>query len=357
MKVLITGHRGYIGSVMAPMVARAGHEVYGLDSEFYHRCAYLPGGRLPHVPAVCKDVRDVTQADFEGFDAVIHLAALSNDPLSNLNPETTYEINYRGSVKAAAAAKKAGVRRFLFASSCSNYGAAGEGLVNETAPLKPVSAYGASKVLAEQEIASLADANFCPVYMRPATAYGLSPMLRFDIVLNNLTAWAVTEGLILLKSDGTPWRPIVHIEDISRAFLAALEAPTDVVHNQAFNVGQDAHNYQIREIAEIVALTVPGCRLQYASDAGPDTRSYRVDFGKIARALPAFKPTWTAAAGAEQLYRAYVGHGLTLSEFEGPRYQRISQIRKLIGDHEVDENLRRPSPTVVRDAVQTPATN
>jgi nucleoside-diphosphate-sugar epimerase len=336
---------------MVPVLCRAGHEVHGYDSEFYHRCIYIPGGQLPKAPGVCKDVRDITRADLEGFDAVIHLAALSNDPLSNLNPDITYEINYRGSVRVAEAAKKAGVKRFIFASSCSNYGASGEGLVDENAQLNPVSAYGRSKVLAEHEIAGLADADFCPVYMRPATAYGLSPMLRFDIVLNNLTAWAVTEGLILLKSDGTPWRPIVHIDDISRAFLAALEAPVDAVHNQAFNVGQNEHNYRISEIAEIVAMTVPGCRLRYASDAGPDTRSYRVDFGKIQRALPAFKPTWTAAAGARQLCDAYVSAALTLAEFEGPYYQRIGQLRKLMGDREIDGNLRRPFPTLSgRDA-------
>lgn len=341
MKVLVTGHRGYIGSVMVPILQQAKHEVHGYDVEFYHRCAYRPGGKLPDVPGVCKDVRDITRADLVGFDAVIHLAALSNDPLSNLNPDITYEINYKGSVKTALAAKQAGVKRFLFASSCSNYGAAGEGLVNETAELKPVSAYGTSKVLAEREIAGLADENFCPVFMRPATAYGLSPMLRFDIVLNNLTAWAVTKGVLLLKSDGTPWRPIVHIEDISRAFLAALEAPKSVVQNEAFNVGQDAHNYQIKEIAEIVSRTVPGCRLEYASDAGPDPRSYRVDFSKIARSLPAFKPSWTAQAGAEQLYRAYVSAALTLEEFEGPRYQRIGQLRALIEGAELDDTLRR----------------
>lgn len=342
MRVLLTGHRGYIGSVMIGMLRARGHEIHGYDSEFYHRCSYLPGGRLPDVPGVCKDVRDITVADLTGFEAVIHLAALSNDPLSNINPDITYQINHHGSVRVAKAAKAAGIRRFLFASSCSNYGAAGAGFVDETAELNPVSAYGISKVLAEREISLLADDKFCPVYMRPATAYGLSPMLRFDIVLNNLVAWALTEGKILLKSDGTPWRPIVHIEDISNAFLAALEAPTDLVYNQAFNVGQDAHNYQIKDIAAIVASVVPRCKLEFADGASPDTRSYRVDFGKIARVLPAFKPKWDAKAGAEQLYHAYRSAGLTLQEFEGPRYQRISQVKQLMESAGIDNNLRWP---------------
>ena len=338
MKVLVTGHQGYIGVILTPMLQAAGHEVVGLDTDLYERCTF--GDGMPTVPSMRKDLRDVEQADLAGFDAVMHLAALSNDPLGNINPSLTYDINHLASVRLAKLAKAAGVPRFLFSSSCSTYGAAGAEMLTEEAEFNPVTPYGRSKVLVEQDVAKLADDDFSPTYLRNATAYGVSPRLRFDIVLNNLVAWAYTTGRVFIKSDGTPWRPIVHIEDISRAFVALLHAPRELVHNEAFNVGVNSENYQVRDIAQIVQRTVPNCELAFATDAEPDTRTYRVDFSKIARVIPEFQPQWTAAKGALELLDAYRRVGLTLAEFEGQRYKRIDHIKLLLANGQLDADLR-----------------
>jgi nucleoside-diphosphate-sugar epimerase len=276
-----------------------------------------------------------------GFEAIVHLAGISNDPLGDLNPECTYEINYRASVRLSKLAKEAGVERFLFSSSCSNYGAAGaEAILTEEAAFNPVTPYGESKVFVERDVAQLADENFTPIFLRNATAYGFSARLRGDLVLNNLVGWAYTTGMVRLKSDGTPWRPIVHIEDISEAFLALLEAPKDLVHNQAFNVGRTEENYQMRDLAKIVMETVPGSNVTFAEGAGPDKRCYRVNCDKIRNTIPAFKPRWTAREGARQLYEAYKSFDLTLSDFEGARYMRIQHVKKLQSEGKIDSNLR-----------------
>jgi nucleoside-diphosphate-sugar epimerase len=340
-RILVTGHRGYIGTVLVPMLLARGHEIVGSDIDIFAECTYALD--LPAVPDLGKDIRDIGSADLRGFDAVVHLAGLSNDPLGNYRTELTDEINHRAAAALATAARKAGVRRFVFASSCSNYGAAGSDFLTEQAAFNPVTPYGRSKIDAERAIARLADESFCPTYLRASTVYGMSPRIRFDLVLNNLIAWAYTTGVVYLKSDGTAWRPVVHVEDVARAFVAVLEAPAEAVWNEAFNVGQTTENYQVRELAEIVREVVPGCHIEYAADASADRRSYRVDCDKIATRLHGFKPQWTARRGADELYRAFREHGLAQGEFEGPRYSRVAHIMSLVRNGKLGEDLRRRS--------------
>ncbi len=344
MKILVTGHRGYIGSVLTPMLLERDHDVVGVDSDLFRACTF--SGELTEIPSHTSDVRDLTwhdlaQETLRGVDAIIHLAGLSNDPLGDYRPELTNEINFEASVNLARLAKRAGVPRFLFASSCSNYGSAGDSFLGENSTFNPVTPYGTSKVSVEQAVAPMADDTFSPTFLRASTAYGLSPRIRFDLVVNNLTAWAFTTGEVHLKSDGSPWRPIVHVEDIARAYIAIVEADRDLVHNEAFNVGQTSENYQVREIAELVRDVVPGSRLGFSSSAQPDKRNYRVDCNYIARKLHAFKPQWTCRRGIEQLYDAYSSVGLTLDEFEGEKFMRIAHIKKLIREGELDQSLRR----------------
>jgi nucleoside-diphosphate-sugar epimerase len=339
VRVLLTGHHGYIGSVTGPLLRSAGHEVTGLDTFFYEGCDL--GADDDSTPALRLDLRDADPSALAGYDAVVHLAALSNDPLGDLSPELTKEINFEATVGLAHAAKEAGVDRFVFSSSCSMYGATGpEQPVDETAPLKPLTAYAESKVRSEEALSELADGDFSPVFMRNATAYGVSPRLRVDLVLNNLVGWAFTTGKVKIMSDGTPWRPLIHIEDISRATLAVLEAPRDAVHGRAFNVGRDEENYQVRDLAEIVRETVGDCEIEYAGSGDPDPRSYQVDFGKFTRAFPEAGLRWTAREGAREVVDAYREIGLTLEQFESDRYIRLKHLRLLLDRGELDQELR-----------------
>jgi nucleoside-diphosphate-sugar epimerase len=336
--ILLTGHAGYIGAVMSPMLRGEGFAVTGLDTFFFEGCDL--GEPERDIPELHRDLRDVCAEDLASFDAVIHLGALSNDPLGDLRPELTWEINHQATVRLAREAKIAGVQRFLYSSSCSIYGAAGDQPLTEEARTAPLTPYAASKVRAEEDLMKLAGPDFSPVIMRNATAYGFSPRLRADVVLNNLTCWAFTTGKIRIMSDGTPWRPLVHVGDIARAFVAALRAPANVIHNQAFNVGSNNQNYQVKDIAEIVREEMPGCEIEYCGTTGPDPRNYRVDFGKINRLLPEFRVHSDARSGVRELYESFARYGLTTDDFQGRRYTRLAHLKFLLETGRIDSALR-----------------
>ncbi|HVL92723.1 MAG TPA: SDR family oxidoreductase [Acidimicrobiales bacterium] len=342
MRVLVTGHRGYIGATLVPMLLARGHEVAGLDSGLFEGCDY--GGSLVEVPWVRRDVRDVTEEDVAGFDAVIHLAALSNDPLGDLDADITYDINHRGAVRVAETAKRAGVARFLQSSSCSLYGAHGNDYIDESAEFNPVTPYGRAKVLAERDISALADDDFSPTFLRNSTAFGFSCRLRGDLVVNNLTAYAVSLGEVRLKSDGMPWRPLVHIDDIAQAFVVLLEADRERVHDVALNVGRTGENYRIREVAEIVGEEVPGSVVAFAEGAGPDARNYRVNCDRIIELFPEYQPTWTVRDGVRQLHQAFLHHGLDVDTLHSGKLTRIAHVREMLADGRLAPDLRWASP-------------
>jgi nucleoside-diphosphate-sugar epimerase len=341
MRLLVTGHHGYIGSVMTALLAQAGHDVVGLDSDLFAGCTF--GNPLPEIKSIRKDVRDVEVDDLDGFEAVLHLAAVCNERLGDLNPRATYEINHLASVRLAEKSKEAGVERFLFSSCCRLYGEAGE-RPGENAAVAAVTPYARSKVLAERDISRLADASFSPTYLRNATAYGASPRLRADVVVNRLVGYAVTTGEVQIHSDGTPWRPLVHVRDIARAFMAVLNAPRDVVHDEAFNVGVSSENYQIREIAEMIELVVPNTRVSFAEGDGSDMRSHQVDCSKIRLVLPDFEPQWIVADGMQELFQTYVDNGLTFEQFTGSSYLRIKRVQELQAAGRLDDQLRWAAP-------------
>jgi nucleoside-diphosphate-sugar epimerase len=338
MRVLMTGNEGYIGTILVPWLWARNHEVIGLDSGLFRECTLRSAIRP--VPTIRKDVRDAELRDLDGIDAVIHLAGLSNDPLGNLNPRLTFEINHEAPVRLAELAKRAGVRRFLYASTCSVYGAAGDDMLDEDSAFNPVTPYAESKARSEIDLRRLAGPSFCPVYLRAATAYGVSPLLRFDLAVNNLVAWAATTGRVYLKSLGTSWRPLVHIEDIALAYITLLHAPEATVHNQAFNIGHTEENYRIVDVAEIVCGVVPNTRIEFAPDASPDLRNYRVSCDRIARELPEYRTHWRVAHGVEEVYQAIADIGLRSDHFEGPRYNRIAYLQELLAQGRVAEDLR-----------------
>jgi nucleoside-diphosphate-sugar epimerase len=337
MRVLLTGNEGYIGTILVPWLWARGDEVVGLDSGLFRECTLRA---LREVPTIRKDIRDVEARDLDGIEAVIHLAGLSNDPLGDLRAPVTYAINHEATVRLAELAKRCGVRRLLYASSCSVYGAAGDEFLDEDSAFNPLTPYAGSKARSEVDLRHLADRSFCPVYLRAATAYGVSPLLRFDLSVNNLVAWAATTGRVFLKSLGTSWRPLVHIQDIAQAYVALLRAPEEKVHNRSFNVGQTAENYRISDVAELVRQIVPDTKIEFAADAAEDMRNYRVNCDLIRSTFPNYWPNWTVAEGIREVYDAIRAGGLSSDDFEGPRYSRIAYLKRLMADGRVDENLR-----------------
>jgi nucleoside-diphosphate-sugar epimerase len=339
MKVLVTGVDGYIGSVLGPTLLEHGHDVAGFDGGFYREGWLYEDGRMRPRTATC-DIRSLQPSVLEGVDAVVHLAELSNDPLGEHDPRLTFDINHIGSVRLALLAKRAGVRRFIYTSSCSVYGAAADGSPrDETSPVAPQTAYAKCKVLVERDVGRLADDTFTPVFLRNATAFGPSPRMRFDIVLNNLAGHAWTTGKINMTSDGTPWRPLVHVDDICLAVLDALAAPREAVHGQIFNVGDDEQNYRIREIAEIVGSVFEGCDISFGAPSG-DSRSYRVSFGKIREHLPGFRCRHRAPDGARQLRAVFERIRMTSATFQARPFTRLAQLRHLLETGQLDADFR-----------------